>query len=165
MAEKQAVLDVIARAENVVGLVEESVAGAGDDELAFRPHLDDAWTILEHLGHLADMEANLYLRARLCVAEPGKEIMVLDEEKWTATLDYNAGTAVGYLALFRSLRETNIRFFRDHVDTIDWDGAWISHPERGRLSLAKILEICASHGTFHIEYIERNRRLWRELRG
>lgn len=121
----------------------------------FRPPLDGAWTISEHIRHVADSEANFYLRAKLCVAEPGATIMVLDEEAWAEKV-YPPGEALEpYLALFSQLRQVLIPFL-NAVTPEAAQEAWVNHPVRGRMTLKNLLMIYVRHVYFHLEYLERN---------
>jgi hypothetical protein len=40
--------------------------------------------------HIADSEANSYIRARRLIAEPGSEVLGYDEAGWAKRLDYHA---------------------------------------------------------------------------
>ena len=53
----------------------------------FRP-TPERWTIHEIIVHIADSEANSYVRCRRFIAEPGKEVMGYDEEGWAKRLNY-----------------------------------------------------------------------------
>ncbi len=46
------------------------------------------WSIREHLAHIADSEANSYIRCRRFIAEPGQPLMAYDENGWAASLGY-----------------------------------------------------------------------------
>ena len=63
------------------GAYERLVAGLG----GFPPEMWDfrdehgCWSIREHLIHIADREANSYIRCRRLIAEPGRALMAYDE--------------------------------------------------------------------------------------
>ena len=44
------------------------------------------WSIREHIVHIADSEANSYIRCRRLIAEPGQPLMAYDENGWAAAL-------------------------------------------------------------------------------
>ena len=46
------------------------------------------WSVREHLVHIADSEANSYIRCRRFIAEPGRPLMAYDENGWAASLGY-----------------------------------------------------------------------------
>ena len=53
------------------------------------------WSIHEVLVHLADSEANLYVRARRFIAEPGSKVLSFDNDLWAKALDYHKQDATG----------------------------------------------------------------------
>ena len=55
----------------------------------YRPEPDD-WTIHEIVVHIADSEANSFVRCRRLIAEPGSEVLGYDEAGWAKRLDYHA---------------------------------------------------------------------------
>src|SRR5262245_51757617 len=54
----------------------------------FSPTPGVHWSIGEVIWHLADQEANLYLRLRKALAEPGGFVTAWDQEKWSKGLLY-----------------------------------------------------------------------------
>jgi hypothetical protein len=54
-----------------VPCLRELVAGLGHEVLHFRPAIDGAWTIAEHVGHLASTEVNGYLRFQKAISNRG----------------------------------------------------------------------------------------------
>ena len=76
------------------------------------------WSIHEHLVHIADSEANSYIRCRRLIAEPGQSLMAYDENQWAVALDYHDQSTEEALELFRWLRlrtYTLIKSLPDHV--------------------------------------------------
>ncbi len=63
------------------------------------------WSIHEHVVHIADSEANSYIRCRRLIAEPGKPLMAYDENGWASALGYAGRSVEGALELFRILRQ------------------------------------------------------------
>ncbi|OHD73114.1 MAG: hypothetical protein A2V99_10595 [Spirochaetes bacterium RBG_16_67_19] len=53
----------------------------------------------------------------------------------------------------------------DVYDQEQWQGNWVLHPQRGKLDLARWLEMYVEHSETHLGYIERNLGLWRQRRG
>jgi hypothetical protein len=43
----------------------------------------ERWSIHEIIVHLADSEANSYIRCRRFIAEPGKQVFGYDQDVWT----------------------------------------------------------------------------------
>ena len=71
---------------------------------AYRPEPDD-WTIHEIVVHIADSEANSFVRCRRLIAETGSEVLGYDEAGWAKRLDYHAQDPALALELFRHLRQ------------------------------------------------------------
>jgi hypothetical protein len=65
------------------------------------------WCITEVLWHLADQEANLYVRLRRAAAEPGQAVSAYDREKWSAHLLYKKADPSQAKALLLLLRKAN----------------------------------------------------------
>src|SRR5512134_819856 len=65
----------------------------------------DGWTIHEIVVHIADSEANSYVRCRRFIAEPGSTVMGYDEMTWAQRLNYHAHSPEAAIELFRHLRE------------------------------------------------------------
>jgi len=49
----------------------------------------DRWSIHEIIVHLADSEANSYIRCRRFIAERGSRVMGYDENRWGNSLNYH----------------------------------------------------------------------------
>ena len=78
----------------------------------FRP-TPDRWTIHEIIVHVADSEANSYIRCRRFLAEPGSAVLGYDESKWARALRYHDQNADDALALFKWLRHNSYMLIKD----------------------------------------------------
>src|ERR1035441_870965 len=63
------------------------------------------WCVGEILWHLADQEANLYLRLRKAVAEPGGLVCAWDQNKWSSKPGYFKADFNEALDLLKTLRK------------------------------------------------------------
>lgn len=118
----------------------------------------DRWSIHEVLLHLADSEANGYVRCRRCVAEPGGSVMAYDEERWARGLGYHdqdADTAVELFILLRRMSAALLRSLPEEA----WNRT-IEHPERGAMTLEDWLEIYTDHVPAHLDQMEATFRAW-----
>jgi hypothetical protein len=140
--------------------LEAKLRGLSRGELTFRP-FPDAWTVHEQVAHLADAELNASVRLRKILAESGVAVDVYDQEKWQAGLDYHSQDLDRSARLFRLLREMSADLL-SRAREPQWEGNWVLHPERGKLTLRSWLEIYVEHSDTHLGYIERNLRLWKE---
>ena len=137
----------------------EAIKDAPKELLNFRPNLEGAWTISEHVRHVVDNEFNFILRAKMSIAEPGASVMMLDEEAWARVVYQIDEDLNEYLKLFQVLRTLFARFVRE-MDVNLLEKAWINHPKRGRTSFLDLLKIYVEHVDFHLEFIERNKSIW-----
>lgn len=142
-------------AKRIQELLERVPAGA----YHFRPSQAGAWTIAEHLNHLLDAEANAFVRYRKAVAEPGGMISPFDEEAWGERLDYESGDFAVALEAFGLLRGIAAAHLGKILEE-DWAPYFYLHPEAGRVGLESWLKTYTDHVTTHIDYIERNLRLY-----
>ncbi|OGC94729.1 MAG: hypothetical protein A2W25_16080 [candidate division Zixibacteria bacterium RBG_16_53_22] len=118
----------------------------------------NAWSIHEIIIHLADSEANGYIRFRKAISEPGKPILTYDQEGWALHLDYASQSAEDYLELFKWLRAASYSTLRKAPDMI-WQHAVI-HPERGTMTTEDLLDIYANHAGKHIAQMKRVYEQW-----
>ncbi len=129
----------------------------------FRPFAD-AWTIRENVVHLCDAEAYAYARHRKALAEPGARIDMWDEIRFHERLRYGSRDFAAALALYEALRLATADLLGLFADE-DWSGYRIEHPQRGPMTLEGLTDFFANHDTFHLDLIERNKRLWKEKKG
>ena len=155
--------ELLERYSAASGALEARLRGLTPEQLTFRP-FPDAWTVHEQVAHLADAEINASVRLRKILAESGVGVDVYDQEKWQAGLDYHGQNLDKAVRLFRLLREISTDLL-SRAREAQWEGNWVMHPERGKLTLRGWLELYVEHSDTHLGYIERNLRLWKEAGG
>jgi len=133
----------------------DKVMTLSPEALRFVPRITDAWSINEHLVHLLDADCNAVMRIRGALAEPGLKVVAWNQEAWREKNMYASSDGIFCLDLAISLRKFLAESLRQ-VPEGAWNGAYIEHPERGRLSLADVLSIYTGHADFHMNYIVRN---------
>lgn len=153
---KQAKLDLIDRFATAVDPLIDLVRALPEGATDFRPGLTDAWTIREHAVHFLDADTFAHGRARLAVTEPGAQVYVWDEIAWQARARYETSDALEVLEMARGLRRVCAGMARALADE-SWDDYHVRHAQRGRLTLADVLESYTEHAQFHLEYMRRNR--------
>jgi len=129
----------------------------------FVPPIDDAWSIREHMAHLADVEVRAFIRYRSSIIDNGLELVLGggDVDKNNGALRYSSQRVEDSLEIIRLLRRITI----EHVSRMSDDeleGFRIKHPDLGMINLKMILSIYTQHVDKHIEYLLRNIALFNE---
>ena len=129
----------------------------------FVPRLDDAWSIREHMAHLADVEVRAFVRYRSSIIDNGLELALGggNVDRNNGPLRYSSQRVEDSLEIIRLLRKITI----EHVSRMsddEMDGYRIKHPDLGVINLKMILSIYTLHVDKHIEYLLRNIALFNE---
>ena len=119
----------------------------------------DRWSIHEIIIHLADSEANAYIRFRRCIAEPGTTLSVYDQDKWATELQYATQDTDEALELFRILRVMTTHVLRTAPDAA-WENK-VTHLDWGSIALDRILKTYVDHVDGHIQQMEGNLTAWK----
>jgi DinB superfamily len=109
------------------------------------------WDVRQILCHLADCEITFAFRLRQAVAEEHHTIQPFDQDRWAAA--YAAYDVAGALAVFRALREWNLRFLSMQPPAVQ--EKLVTHPERGTMPFRVLIETMAGHDVNHLRQIER----------
>ncbi len=117
----------------------------------YKPSLE-SWSIHEMLVHIADSEANSYIRLRRLVAEPGLPVMAYDENRWAFALKYHEQSPQEALELFKWLRLNSYRLIVTLPEST-WANT-IYHPENGLMTLDDWLDVYERHIPAHIEQMQ-----------
>lgn len=123
----------------------------------YRPAPDD-FTIHEILVHIADSEANSYVRCRRFIAEPGSVVLGYDEAGWARKLEYHAQPVEDAMGLFGRLRNSTFLLIRD-LPQETWAHT-VEHSENGTMTMDDWLEVYTSHVPEHIAQMERIYQAW-----
>ena len=123
----------------------------------FKPSVD-RWSIHEIVVHIADSEANSYVRCRRLVAEPGKTVLAYDENQWAISLNYHEQSTDDALELFKWLRLKSHKLIT-MVPEATWSNT-IYHPENGTMTLDDWLDVYERHIPEHIEQMRLNYQAW-----
>src|SRR5438132_297639 len=91
--------------------LKEKIESLSPDEILFKP-APEKWSAHEMVVHIADAEANSYVRLRRALAEPGQPAMAYDQDKWAGMLDYHSQSLQDHLELFRLLRKASYDLVR-----------------------------------------------------
>jgi hypothetical protein len=145
--------ELIARYKDGYRVVAAALEGASDRELDAKPG-PDKWSAREIVHHLADSEMTSAIRLRLLVAEDNAAIHAYDQDEFARRLYYQRPIASSLLAFEAARRSTGELL--DRLSDADWSRAG-THPEHGRYSVERWLEIYAAHAHNHADQIRRAR--------
>jgi uncharacterized damage-inducible protein DinB len=115
------------------------------------------WSIRQIIFHIADGEANYFIRLRKAVAESGGLVVAYNQNLWTDTLDYPGRSTDEALELFRLLRLSSYRLLVQLPEKA-WAN-WVQHSERGKMTLDELLEVGDKHIAEHVQQIKANAKL------
>jgi hypothetical protein len=123
----------------------------------FKPSPTD-WSIHEIAVHIADSEANSFVRCRRLIAEPGSTVMGYDQDVWAVKLDYHGQSVEDALELFKWLRLTSYKLIKTlPADT--WANT-VEHSENGTITMDDWLVTYERHIPDHIEQMKGNYQAW-----
>lgn len=118
------------------------------------------WSIHEIILHLADSEANAYVRCRRFIAEPGTSIPKFDGRQWAGTLGYFHQSTKDALKMIRHLRRMTYELLVASPESV-WEHS-LEHATEGRLNLGEWIRLEADHIPRHIHQMKRNYEKWLE---
>jgi hypothetical protein len=152
-AELKTHLDV---AEKSPKEIAAAVSGLSPQALRYKP-APDKWSILEILGHLADIEIVYAYRLRQMLADKKPVIAPMDQDEWAKHLGYLDIPAPELVALYGLNRHHNLRLLR-RLKPADLEKSAF-HPEYQQdMTVATLVEKMAGHGANHLQQIERLKR-------
>jgi uncharacterized damage-inducible protein DinB len=115
-----------------------------------KPPAPGKWNAREIFAHLADCEIAFAFRLRQTLAEENHTIQPFDQEHWARTYAaYDASAAVATLSAVRrwNLALISSRSAEEHAKSV-------THPERGAMTFAIIVETMAGHDLNHMQQLE-----------
>jgi hypothetical protein len=127
----------------------------------FRASAND-WTIHEIVVHIADSEANSFVRCRKLIAEPGSAVTAYDEPHWARALHYHEQSADDALQLFKWLRGNSYKLIQSLPEST-WAHT-IEHPENGTMTMDDWLDVYARHIPDHVAQMQEVYEQWRHRR-
>lgn len=124
---------------------------------AYKP-AGDRWSIHEIILHLADSEANAYIRCRRLIAEPGKPVLSYDPGAWAGSLGYFYQSTKEAFEVIRRLRRMTYQVLI-HLPEQVWSNT-VEHPDSGTISLEQWLDMQEGHIPRHIQQMQQNYLEW-----
>ena len=124
------------------------------------PYRPNGWSVRQVVHHLPDSHANAYIRMRLALTEDAPTIKTYDEARWAELEDARKGVLEPSLKMLDAIHLRWVMLLRALGDD-DWKRLYL-HPEHGRVTLAKALDLYAWHTRHHLAHITslRQRMNW-----
>ena len=130
-----------------------AVSGLTDKTLRYKT-APGKWSILEILGHLADVEIIYAHRLRQALADEKPVIAPIDQDAWARNLGYMESSPAELVAFYGLSRHHTLQLLRRLKPEDLEKGAY--HPEHKRnVTVAEIVQMMSGHGTNHLGQIER----------
>jgi len=143
----------IAAADKSPKRIAAAVSGLPDAILRFKP-APDKWSILEVLGHLADVEIVYAYRFRQMLADKQPVIAPMDQVAWATGLGYSEESPAELVAAYGLNRHRTLQLLR-RLKPGDLEKSAF-HPELERaVTVAEYVAKIAAHGANHLAQIER----------
>jgi uncharacterized damage-inducible protein DinB len=143
----------IAAADKSPKQIAAAVSGLPDRTLRYKP-APDKWSILEILGHLADVEIVYAHRFRQMLADKKPVIAPMDVDDWATRLGYCEESPAELVAAYGLNRHRTLQLLR-RLKPGDLEKS-AYHPEYQRdVTVAEYVEKIATHGANHLAQIER----------
>lgn len=140
----------IAEIERLPGEMREAVRALTEAQLD-TPYRDEGWTVRQVVHHVPDSHVHAYIRFKWALTEDEPEIKVYDEKGWAALPDSRGGPVEPALALLDAVHQKWALTLRA-LTPADFERA-VVHPENGRMTLDRMLQLYAWHGRHHIGHI------------
>jgi len=108
------------------------------------------WSARQILCHLADCEIVFAYRLRQALSEEHHVIQPFDQDRWAT--HYEAFDADLALHVFTAVRDWNVRLISGMLP--EQLAKKLTHPERGEMHVAVVVETMAGHDLNHLKQIE-----------
>lgn len=140
--------------------VRAAVEGLDEQQLD-TPYRDGGWTVRQLVHHVADSHMNAYIRFKLALTEDEPTIKTYERDRWAETVDSRTAPAEISLALLDGLHHRWAMLLRA-MSAADFARKF-THPEHGKMTLERLLGLCAWHGRHHTAHITglRERMGWK----
>jgi uncharacterized damage-inducible protein DinB len=116
------------------------------------PYREGGWTARQVIHHVADSHLNAYIRTRWLLTEDRPTLKAYDEKAWAELPDAALSPIEPSLALVEAIHQrwaTLLEALPDEAFLRE-----IVHPERGPMSLDKLVQMYAWHGRHHIAHLQ-----------
>jgi hypothetical protein len=135
--------------------INAAVAGLTPNQ-RLTPYRDDGWTVAQVVHHLADSHMHAYARIKFAATEDVPTIKPYNEGIWANLPDASDSNVDPSLRIIESLHTRWATFLR-HLLQEDFERG-LMHPERGPMTIDRMVALYAWHGRHHVAHITELRR-------
>lgn len=150
--------DVLAK---LPGHMRTAVQGLGAEQLD-TPYRPEGWTVRQVVHHVPESHMNAYIRFKLALTEEQPQIKTYNEAEWAKLPDNSVTPIEVSLQLLAALHSRWVDVLQN-MRPSDF-GRTLYHPERGVLTLDRMLALYAWHSAHHLAHITslRERMGWKQ---
>lgn len=124
-----------------------------EDQIVYKP-AEDKWNVNEIAAHLADAEAQAYIRLRSALADKVPFLVFNDQDNWSKELKHSSIPVNESLSFLKTIRLNNyILICSLSEDQLNRQGL---HSTRGRVTVRELIDSYINHINVHIAQIKRN---------
>ena len=120
-------------------------------EQRLTPYRDGGWTVAQVVHHVADSHMHAYARMKFAATEDVPTIKAYDERIWANFTDASEADVEPSLRIIESLHTRWATFLRN-LPQADY-ARGLMHPERGPMTIDRMVALCAWHGRHHVAHI------------
>ena len=138
-----------------------AVRGLSPEQLD-TPYRPEGWTVRQVVHHVPESHMNAYVRFKLALTEDQPQIKPYNEAEWAKLPDNNITPIEVSLQLLAALHSRWVDVLQA-MRPSDF-GRTLYHPERGVLTLDRMLAMYAWHSAHHLAHITslRERMGWKQ---
>jgi uncharacterized damage-inducible protein DinB len=126
------------------------------------PYRPEGWTVRQVVHHVPESHMNAYIRFKLALTEDQPQIKPYNEAEWAKLPDSNITPIEVSLQLLAALHSRWVDVLQS-MRPSDF-GRTLYHPERGVMTLDRMLAMYAWHSAHHLAHITslRERMDWKQ---
>jgi uncharacterized damage-inducible protein DinB len=138
-----------------------AVQGLSPEQLE-TPYRPEGWTVRQVVHHVPESHMNAYIRFKLALTEDQPQIKLYNEAEWAKLPDNNITPVEVSLQLLAALHSRWVDVLQS-MRPSDF-GRTLYHPERGVMTLDRMLAMYAWHSAHHLAHITslRERMDWKQ---
>ena len=136
--------------------VRAAVAGLTTEQ-RLTPYRDGGWTVAQVVHHLADSHMHAYARVKFAATEDVPTIKPYNEAIWANFADASDANVDPSLRLIESLHARWARVSAEPLAQEDFERR-LMHPERGPMTIDRMVALYAWHGRHHVAHITELRK-------